>query len=629
MSPVPAPRATGASPFSGKTLGRCRIGRPIGRGATATVFHASYLPLKRDVAVKILRADASTPEARARFVDEAKSLAKLDHENVVRVFDVVEDGGYILIIMDFVEGRSVLDVIEEDGPLDPASALETGRQIALALDHCHANRVLHRDVKPGNVILREDGKAVLVDFGNAEIAGAAANRKGTAHYVAPEVFQGKKQDEKSDTYSLGATLFHMLAGEPPYRGQSVEEILAAHEAGKLRAPSHVNPEGDIPRELDVLVKRAMAPTRGYRFAARDLAAELAGLAPLVTKGPSRVRSRRRGPRGPVASSSAQKHTALYLGLGLVGVIAAGIAFAVASGSKPPPAPPPPPKTEEPKKEDEPLKTLDPDPSRHDLDPGFDKRAGSRAARDEAADKALRDAIEYASRNPDKPGDVAAKLAAVASEYAELSQGRLAKDEAKVWQERALSGGEKESREAAKKAEREREQKALEEGLKKVSDALASFKFPEALAAFQDVEAPAAKIREWKHRGERLNALIGFPEMLNEALKDSPVSAVDVRGTLAKGVEKVVGVSADGLLLKSSTGGERTVPWGEVRPVDVTVLGRKVLRNTPEPRIMLAAWCWETGQIDEAKKEIDTALLTDRTGTASTRVEELFGGEDER
>jgi tRNA A-37 threonylcarbamoyl transferase component Bud32 len=626
MSTVP--RAAGSSTYSGKTLGRCKIGRPIGRGATATVFHATYLPLKRDVAVKILKADATAPEARRRFVDEGKALAKLDHENVVRVFDVVEDGGCLLIIMDFVEGRSLLDAIEEDGPLEPAAAVETARQIALALDHSHANKILHRDVKPGNVILREDGKAVLVDFGNAEAVGEAADRKGTAHYVAPEVFQGKRQDEKSDTYSLGATLFHTLAGEPPYRGQTLKEILAAHEAGKLRAPSQVNPDAGIPRELDALVKRSMAPARGYRFAARDLAAELAGLSSVLTKS-SRVRTRRpaRG-RGAAPSAPGRQHTALYLGIGVVGLIAAGLAYALSGGEKAP-TPPPPPKKEDAKREAEPLKAIDDGKGKDSLDPGFDKRAGSREARDAAAEKAMRDAVEYASKHPDQPKAVAEKYAAVASEYAELSQGRLAKEEAKAWRDRAETGAEKEAREAAKKAEADRERQLREEGLKKVTDAVATFRFPEALAAFQDVDAPASKIREWKRRGERLNALIGFPEMLNEAVQGAPVSAVDVRGTLGKGVEKVTGVTAAGFVLKSSTGGERTVPWSEIRPVDVTVLGRRVLRNSPEPRIMLAAWCWETGQVDEAKKEIDTALLTDRTGTASSRVEEMFGLEEER
>ena len=123
-----AARAPATSPFTGKTLGRCEIGRPVGRGGTATVFHANYLPLKREVAVKILRPEAAgSPELRQRFIEEARSLAKLDHPNVVRVFDVVEDGGYLLIIMDFVGGRSLLERIEADGTVDPEEAAEYAR----------------------------------------------------------------------------------------------------------------------------------------------------------------------------------------------------------------------------------------------------------------------------------------------------------------------------------------------------------------------------------------------------------------------------------------------------------------------------------------------------------------------
>ncbi|HEU4395103.1 MAG TPA: serine/threonine-protein kinase, partial [Planctomycetota bacterium] len=264
MSPAPRSAAR-PSPFTGKTLGRCVIRKPVGRGGTATVFHATYEPLKKDVAVKILRTGAdAAPEAKARFVEEGRALAKLHHPNVVRVFDVVEDQGYLLIIMDFVEGRNLLEVLEDDGPMDAEDAAQVARQVALALDHAHSQKILHRDVKPANVIVNDAGEAVLVDFGNAEVVGEAADRKGTAHYVAPEVFQGKRQDEKCDTYSLGATLFHMLTGRPPFEGQSVKDILKAHEAGKLRAPSQVNPDGDIPKEIDALVRRAMAPARGYR-----------------------------------------------------------------------------------------------------------------------------------------------------------------------------------------------------------------------------------------------------------------------------------------------------------------------------------------------------------------------------
>ena len=623
MSPAPRARISAApSPFTGKTIGRCRIGRPIGRGATATVFHATYLPLKRDVAVKILRQEAEgTAEARERFIEEARALAKLDHGNVVRVFDVVEEQGYLLIIMDFVEGRSLREAIDEDGPLDPEDAVDVARQVALALDHAHAARILHRDVKPGNIIVRDDGKAVLVDFGNAEAAGEVGDRKGTAHYVAPEVFQGKKQDEKSDTYSLGATLFHMLTGEPPYEGQSTKEILQAHEAGRLRSPSLANPEAGIPKELDGLVKRAMAPARGYRFAARDFAAALEGVVAAIQSGPRRVRTRKPRTRGGTIQT--RSAGPLVLG-GIVLVAAVVVAVAASSGreSKPASTPAPPTKVEK-----APETAAGP-PEDHPVGPGIEKRAESRAARDAAAEKALREAMELAARSGDKPKAVADRFAAVASEYAELSQGRRAKEEEKAWRERAMTGGERESRAAAEKAEREREIREREEGLRRVAEAVADLRFSAALGALQEIEPPGGKHLEWKRREERLNLLIGFVEMLEEGLQGRPVGAYEVRSGLGKAGEKIVSASGAGLALKSPAG-ERILPWKETKPSDVLGLARRVLRNAPEPRMALAAWCWETDLRAEAKKEMDTALLTDRTGTVPGRLEELFGPEEQR
>jgi serine/threonine protein kinase len=525
--------------------------------------------------------------------------------------------------MDFVDGRSLREVLEDDGPLAPDEAAAVARQIALALDHAHAAKILHRDVKPGNVILRADGTAVLVDFGNAEALGEAADRKGTAHYVAPEVFQGKRQDEKTDTYSLGATLFHLLAGEPPFQGQSVKEILAAHEAGKVRAPSHVNPDAGIPREMDVLVKRSMASARGYRLGAMEFAEALDGLKDVFAETAAPARPRR--PRGGAAAGarSSGPPAAVILAI-LAGVAVVGIAVAASLGRKdPPPVAPPPPVTGP--------KTVDPltapggDAPGGPVGPGIENRAEARAARDAAAAKALAGAEEFAGRNPDRPKEVAARFAAVASEFAELAQGRKAKEEAAAWGQRALSGGERDSLEAARKAEEAKEAKAREEGLAKVAAAVLEMRFGDAVNALDDVEPPLRGRDAWKRRQERLNALLGFRELLDEALQSGPVSSSDLRVGIGKIGEKAVAASAEGVLMRGSSG-ERTVPWKELRPADVVALARKCLRNAPEPRLALASWCFEAGIPAEGRKEVDVALLTDRTGTVPARVAELFDPE---
>jgi len=615
----PSPRIAPASPFTGKTIGRCLIGRPVGRGATATVYHATYVPLKRSVAVKILRADSgSTPEARRKFIEEAKSLARLDHENVVRVFDVLEDGGYLLIIMDYVAGRSLKQVIDEDGAMDPGEAVEAARQIALALDHAHGARILHRDVKPGNVILRDDGRAVLVDFGNADSMGESGDRKGTAHYVAPEVFQGKRQDEKTDTYSLGATLFHMLTGEPPHDGGSVQEILEAHEAGKVRAPSSVNPNNDIPKELDTLVKRSMASARGYRFTAKDFADALAEVLAVVRSGEKRSRARKSRTRGAPARSTGLPPLVLLGGLLAVGAVAAAVAVHLTKEEKKPDVVLAPPKPVE-----KVVEAPSAPPEEKAPGPGIEKRAETRVARETAAEKALAAALDFAALNPGKPKDVAAKFAAVADEYAELAQGRRAREELAVWKERAIPEAEL----VARKEKAAREEKLVAEkraeAMKRVSSFIGALKFPEALVALDEVEAPPGKHDEWKLRKERLNNLFGFAELLAEGLKEEPIDAYFIRQGLGKPGEKIVGASEEGLLMKSA-GGDRTIPWGETKAADVLAIGRKVLRNAPEPRLALACWCFENDLADEGRKEIDNAMLTDRTGTVPARIEELFG-----
>jgi len=626
MSPAPRSAAR-ASPFTGKTLGRCVIRKPVGRGATATVFHATYEPLKKDVAVKILRADAaSSAEAKARFVEEARALARLHHPNVVRVFDVVEDQGYLLIIMDFVEGRNLLDALDEDGPMDPTEAASVARQVALALDHAHGQKILHRDVKPGNVIVNDEGTAVLVDFGNAEVVGEAADRKGTAHYVAPEVFQGKRQDEKCDTYSLGATLFHLLTGLPPFEGQTVKEILRAHEAGKLRAPSQVLPDAGIPKELDALVKRAMAPARGYRFAARDMAVALDEAVAAAEAGPAPARPRRgRGPRRGPAPKPAGPPPVLVLA-GIVGLLAVGVAVALAlrSGDAPPETP------GDRKAGPEPRKSLEVLPSAETkevpTDFGIKDRAEVREARKAAAEQAFTAAKEFAQASGDRPKEVAAKYAAVAKEYGDLEAGRQASEEEKFWSERALTEADRAAREAERVAAREAEKTARETGLAKVKEHFAAMRFAEALGALQDIEAPESEAEAWRRRGERLNVLIGFADALGESLRGEEVDAYSIRASFSKPGEKVVDATDAGVVLKAVDGTKRPVPWTDVKPPEVVALARKVLRQAPEPRLTLACYCMEAGMKEDASRELDTARLTDRIGVIGARAEELFGSE---
>jgi tRNA A-37 threonylcarbamoyl transferase component Bud32 len=618
------PPSTPTATYSGKTLGRCRIGKPIGKGANATVFRALYEPLKKEVAVKVLRPDAAaSEEARARFLEEARALAKLDHPHVVRVYDVVEDGGFQLLIMDLVPGRSLAEVLHDDGPLDPFEACDAARQMALALEHVHGQRILHRDVKPGNIIGNDAGGFVLVDFGNAEGLGAAAKgRKGTAHYVAPEVFQGKKQDERTDTYSLGATLFHLLTGEPPYDGQSVEEILQAHEAGKLRKPSQVSPDAGIPSSLDDVVKRAMAPARGYRYLAKDLAAALDAIGKDLLAGGAKVagkggRKRKRAARsGGSGGSGTGGSGGALVAVGAVGLLVVGGLVFAATRKK---DAPPPEEAAPPAEAPTPVDTAPPKP----FDPGFDKRAEGRDARAKAARDAFAAAEAFEQKALGKPLEAAAKWAEVAKEYGEYSEGRQAAEREAALRDRAASAEEREARRLLA----EQEAAARDAALASIDADIRAMRFAEAAGRMDELPPPGPEGRAaWDRRRKRLDAILGLRDYLNEGLQGSPVAVGRVRSGLGRsGKDEIKEATEEGLVVEGESG-SKVVPWKEVQALDVVTLSREVLRKAAEPRLALAAFCFEMGMKREAGVEVDTALLTDRTGAASGWVKEMFGEE---
>ena len=205
--------------------GRYRVGRAIGQGGMGTVWQCRDENLLRDVAVKqvgLLPGESVTDSARA--FREARSSAALSHRNVVTVFDVVEENGAIWLVMEHVPSRSLADLIKQEGPLDPARVADIGAQVADGLAAAHAAGTMHRDVKPGNVLVREDGLAKISDFGIARSAGDPALTQsglltGTPSYFSPELARGAAPGPASDVWGLGATLYAAVEGRPPYRPQ--------------------------------------------------------------------------------------------------------------------------------------------------------------------------------------------------------------------------------------------------------------------------------------------------------------------------------------------------------------------------------------------------------------------------
>ncbi|MGZ4436773.1 MAG: protein kinase domain-containing protein [Nocardioidaceae bacterium] len=258
--------------------GRYRVLSAIGQGGMGTVWLCEDLTLRRQVAVKqvgLLPGESVTDSARA--LREARSTAALSHRNVVTVFDVVEEAGHVWLVMEHVPSRSLSDIIREDGPLDPARVASIGAQVAEGLAAAHAAGTTHRDVKPGNVLVREDGVAKISDFGIARNAADPALTQsgfvtGTPTYFSPELARGAAPDPAADVWALGATLYAAVEGHPPYRPQD-NPMAVLHEIA-TRRPDRPTRAGFLEQPL----MRMLDPDPKSRWAMADAAHALTRLA---------------------------------------------------------------------------------------------------------------------------------------------------------------------------------------------------------------------------------------------------------------------------------------------------------------------------------------------------------------
>ena len=236
-APKPNLQATTDVPL---LAGRYSLLNKLGEGGMGAVFHARDTKLDRAVAVKMLPA-GSTPDGDAvvRFQREAKALARLAHPGIIQAFDSGDEGGRPFLVMELVEGQSLAAVLGDQGRVTPARAADFAYQAALALHHAHQSGLVHRDVKPSNLLLSADGRVRLLDLGLArflqdQIGDGALTREGvgmgTPDYAAPEQFRdAHKADTRSDIYALGCTLYHLIAGHVPFPGWSLPEKVTAHE----------------------------------------------------------------------------------------------------------------------------------------------------------------------------------------------------------------------------------------------------------------------------------------------------------------------------------------------------------------------------------------------------------------
>ena len=265
--------------YIGKMLDdRYEILECIGEGGMAIVYKAMCHRLNRYVAVKIMRDEmAADEEFRRRFCAESQAVAMLSHPNIVAVYDVSHSDDIEYIVMELIDGITLKQYMDRRGKLSWKETLHFSKQIAKALSHAHERGIIHRDIKPQNIMLLRDGTIKVGDFGIAALENELDENNGQAigsiHYIAPEQARGNCPDARSDIYSLGVVMYEMLTGQLPYTGDTLGEIAVKHMNADPVLPHELNP--DIPPELESITLRAMAPGLEERYqSAKDLLEDL-------------------------------------------------------------------------------------------------------------------------------------------------------------------------------------------------------------------------------------------------------------------------------------------------------------------------------------------------------------------
>ncbi len=254
----------------GDVVGGCKVMERIGEGGMGVVYRGRHLTLERDVAIKVLPRRMTSDFFRKRFLAESRAAAKLIHPNVVQIFDAGEHKGNPYIVMEYVEGATVKQLINTRKRLGLAFVIRVVCEAAGGLGAAHKLKLVHCDVKPENLIISFTGETKVMDFGLARDVGMKGDSPasdmvmGTPHYMAPEQFVTELTvDHRADIYALGVTLYHMLAGKPPFVGESAYKIMKAHVSGRYQPVREINAE--VPEDLETLLAKMMCKDREKRY----------------------------------------------------------------------------------------------------------------------------------------------------------------------------------------------------------------------------------------------------------------------------------------------------------------------------------------------------------------------------
>ncbi len=281
-----APPTTGELRPGQQFAGRYEVIELLGRGSFGAVYRARDLSLHRTVALKVLRTELldakALAEDKARFVREATTAAALTHPHIATIYDAGESNGVPYIAMELVEGRTLREILEAEGALPLQRVLNIARQMAATLTYAHAHDIIHRDIKPGNILLTIDDQVKLADFGLAKIYRGEASGSpttapltkegtivGTLQYLSPEYIRGEAVNDRADVYAMGIVLYEMLTGKPPLDSPNMMEILKMHLDSEPK-PLVEAVKTSLPKDFDVLVHKTLSKSRAERPSADEV-----------------------------------------------------------------------------------------------------------------------------------------------------------------------------------------------------------------------------------------------------------------------------------------------------------------------------------------------------------------------